>query len=162
MSTVFLANRRQRPEPDRDSHRWRVRSSHMETLSYVAHFIRRLYGNIGLKIFYVNVVEGILHGPPLISRRGRWCWAVTVVLFWWTGFVIGAAIPQVQTLSGMVGAVSVGPELRAGRPLIFLTILTGDKHAIHLQLPDWLHLLVPRPTRCNCGRWALSACSSSN
>jgi hypothetical protein len=31
---------------------------------------------------------------------------VLVIVFWWTGFVIAAAIPQVQTLSGMVGAVA--------------------------------------------------------
>ncbi|KAI9702245.1 MAG: hypothetical protein M1820_006177 [Bogoriella megaspora] len=65
-----------------------------------------LYGNIGLKIFYVNVVERYLRGPPLLTSRGRICWSVTVIVFWWVGFVIGAAIPQVQTLSGMVGAVT--------------------------------------------------------
>lgn len=65
-----------------------------------------LYGNIGLKILYVNVVERFLKGPPLLTRRGRWCWTALVVVFWWTGFVIGSAIPQVQTLSGMVGAAT--------------------------------------------------------
>ncbi|KAL9094302.1 MAG: hypothetical protein Q9165_003442 [Trypethelium subeluteriae] len=65
-----------------------------------------LYGNIGLKIFYVNVIERFLKGPPLLTLRGRLCWSVTVAVFWWVGFVIGAAIPQVQTLSGMVGAVT--------------------------------------------------------
>ncbi|KAL9080037.1 MAG: hypothetical protein Q9157_001121 [Trypethelium eluteriae] len=65
-----------------------------------------LYGNIGLKIFYVNVIERFLKGPPLLTGRGRLCWSVTVAVFWWVGFVIGAAIPQVQTLSGMVGAVT--------------------------------------------------------
>lgn len=65
-----------------------------------------LYGNVGLKILYVNVVERFFKGPPLISTRGRICWSAVVVVFWWTGFVIGAGIPQVQTLSGMVGAVT--------------------------------------------------------
>lgn len=65
-----------------------------------------LYGNIGLKIFYVNVVENFLKGPSLLTFRGRIAWSVVVIAFWWTGFVIGAAIPQVQTLSGMVGAVT--------------------------------------------------------
>jgi hypothetical protein len=65
-----------------------------------------LYGNIGLKIFYVNVVERFLHGPALLTRRGRLCWSALVLVFWWVGFVIGAAIPQVQTLSGMVGAAT--------------------------------------------------------
>ncbi|KAK3623363.1 hypothetical protein LTR56_021635 [Elasticomyces elasticus] len=65
-----------------------------------------LYGNIGLKILYVNVVERFLNGPPLLSVRGRFCWSALVIAFWWTGFIIGAAIPQVQTLSGMVGAAT--------------------------------------------------------
>jgi len=65
-----------------------------------------LYGNIGLKIFYVSIVERYLKGPSLLSTRGRICWSAIVVVFWWVGFVIGAAIPQVQTLSGMVGAAT--------------------------------------------------------
>lgn len=65
-----------------------------------------LYGNIGLKILYVNVVERYLRGPPLLTFRGRICWSIVVIVFWWVGFIIGAAIPQVQTLSGMVGAVT--------------------------------------------------------
>ena len=60
-----------------------------------------LYGNIGLKILYVNVVEDMFHGPSLLTLRGRVTWSVSVVLFWAGGFVIAAAIPQVQTLSGM-------------------------------------------------------------
>ena len=65
-----------------------------------------LYGNIGLKILYVNVVESYLKGPPLMTFRGRICWSIVVIIFWWVGFVIASAIPQVQTLSGMVGAVT--------------------------------------------------------
>jgi hypothetical protein len=60
-----------------------------------------LYGNIGLKILYVNVVEDFFRGPPLLSKRGRFAWTALVVAFWAVGFVIGAAIPQIQTLSGM-------------------------------------------------------------
>ncbi|KAK4547885.1 hypothetical protein LTR36_010604 [Oleoguttula mirabilis] len=81
-----------------------------------------LYGNIGLKIFYVNVVEGIFNGPTLVSSRGRLCWSATVVAFWWIGFVIGAAVPQVQTLSGMVGAVS--PKINPGDQHAFPTGFT--------------------------------------
>jgi hypothetical protein len=64
------------------------------------------YGNIGLKIAYVNIVERFFKGPPLLSTRGRFCWSALVIVFWWVGFVIGAGIPQVQTLSGMVGAAT--------------------------------------------------------
>ena len=57
-------------------------------------------------MFYVNVIERYLRGPPLLSRSGRICWSLVVIVFWWVGFVIASAIPQVQTLSGMVGAVA--------------------------------------------------------
>lgn len=50
---------------------------------------------------YVNVVEDFFHGPPILSRKGRFAWSALVVIFWVVGFVIGAAIPQIQTLSGM-------------------------------------------------------------
>ncbi|KZO95418.1 hypothetical protein CALVIDRAFT_564823 [Calocera viscosa TUFC12733] len=65
-----------------------------------------LYGNIGLKVAYVNIVEDILHGPPLNSRTGRITWTISVIVFWTVGFVIGTAIPQIQNLSGMVGATT--------------------------------------------------------
>jgi len=65
-----------------------------------------LYGNIGLKILYVNVVEDFFKGPALLSPKGRWAWSGLVIGFWVVGFIIAAAIPQVQTLSGMVGAIA--------------------------------------------------------
>jgi len=65
-----------------------------------------LYGNIGLKIVYVNVIEDVFHGPPLLSFKGRLAWSTLVIVFWLVGFIIAAAIPQIQTLSGMVGALA--------------------------------------------------------
>ena len=44
-----------------------------------------LYGNIGLKIAYVNIVEDLLHGPPLLSPKGRYAWSALVVAFWSIG-----------------------------------------------------------------------------
>ena len=48
-----------------------------------------LYGNIGLKILYINVVERMFKGPALLSSRGRLCWTLLVLVFWWVGFIIG-------------------------------------------------------------------------
>jgi hypothetical protein len=53
------------------------------------------------------IVEGIFHGPPLTSRQGRFIWSGMVIVYWSLAFVIGAAIPQVQTISGLVGAVCI-------------------------------------------------------
>ena len=57
--------------------------------------------DLGLKIVYVNIIEDMFHGPPLLSKKGRLAWTTLVIVFWVVGFVIAAAIPQVQTLSGM-------------------------------------------------------------
>jgi hypothetical protein len=66
---------------------------------------RRLHSNhdTGLKIVYVNIIEDMFNGPPLLSLKGRFAWTTLVIVFWLGGFVIAAAIPQVQTLSGMGG-----------------------------------------------------------
>ncbi|GAA5856718.1 hypothetical protein JCM5353_003812 [Sporobolomyces roseus] len=66
-----------------------------------------LYGNIGLKVLYINVVEGIFKGPPLMSRRGHIVWIPLVVVYWGLAFVIGSAIPSVGALSGLVAAVAI-------------------------------------------------------
>jgi hypothetical protein len=63
----------------------------------------------GLKVVYVKVVENLFKGPNLLTFKGRIIWSLLVVAFWTGGFVIGAAIPQIQTLSGM-GAFFVPPE----------------------------------------------------
>jgi hypothetical protein len=55
----------------------------------------------GLKIVYVNIVEDFFRGPRLLSRKGRFIWIALVIAFWGVGFVIAAAIPQIQTISGM-------------------------------------------------------------
>jgi hypothetical protein len=55
----------------------------------------------GLKVAYVKVVENFFNGPSLLSFKGRIVWSSLVVAFWTGGFIIGAAIPQIQTLSGM-------------------------------------------------------------
>ena len=65
-----------------------------------------LYGNIGMKVMYVNLVEDTLHGPPLLSMRGRIIWSFMVVGFWALGFVIAAGIPQIQTLSSLIAATA--------------------------------------------------------
>jgi hypothetical protein len=49
----------------------------------------------------------MLRGPPLNSRTGRWIWTGMVLVYWSLAFVIGSAIPQVQTISGLVAAVCI-------------------------------------------------------
>ncbi|EJD01782.1 uncharacterized protein FOMMEDRAFT_141050 [Fomitiporia mediterranea MF3/22] len=66
-----------------------------------------LYGNIGIKVAYYHIVEQWFNGPPLISRKGRVVWTFMVILYWSLAFIVGSAIPQVQTISGLVAAVCI-------------------------------------------------------
>ncbi|KAJ1026936.1 hypothetical protein NDA16_002229 [Ustilago loliicola] len=66
-----------------------------------------LYGNVGLKVVYVNTVQTFLKGPALNTPRGRVIWASISVVYWALAFVIASSIPQVQTISGLIAAVAI-------------------------------------------------------
>ena len=85
------------------------------------------------------MIDQYFKGPSLLTGRGRIYWSITVIMFWWVGFVIGAAIPQVQTLSGMVGAVTnmVSYPHADCVARLMLTAL-----AIHVRFSDRVHLLI--------------------
>lgn len=59
------------------------------------------------EVFYVNIVEELFKGPPLMSHGGRMLWSILTVVFWALAFVIGTAIPGVGSLSGLVAAVCI-------------------------------------------------------
>ncbi|KAJ7155372.1 transmembrane amino acid transporter protein-domain-containing protein [Mycena crocata] len=84
-----------------------------------------LYGNIGIKVVYHNVVEDWYKGPPLLSTKGRYIWSTMVCLYWAFAFLIGSAIPQIQTINGLIGAIGImqftytfPPLLRLGYDVI--------------------------------------------
>ncbi|KAJ7446688.1 transmembrane amino acid transporter protein-domain-containing protein [Mycena latifolia] len=66
-----------------------------------------LYGNIGIKVVYHNIIEDWYNGPPLLSTKGRYIWSTMVCLYWALAFVIGSAIPQIQTINGLIGAIGI-------------------------------------------------------
>ena len=53
-----------------------------------------LYGNIGIKVFYNNILMDIFNAPPLITRRGKIYYAAIVPVWWIIAFIIAAAIPD--------------------------------------------------------------------
>ncbi|KAH8673403.1 hypothetical protein BX600DRAFT_535999 [Xylariales sp. PMI_506] len=53
-----------------------------------------LYGNIGIKVFYNNILGDILNAPPLVTTRGKIFYALIVPVWWIIAFVIAAAIPD--------------------------------------------------------------------
>lgn len=66
-----------------------------------------LYGNIGIKVAYVEVFEELFHAPPLTSKKGKLLWVALVPAYWILAWVICAAIPQFSYISGLVGAVCI-------------------------------------------------------
>ncbi|KAF8239666.1 hypothetical protein L208DRAFT_1236102 [Tricholoma matsutake] len=66
-----------------------------------------LYGNIGIKVVYINVVENWFNGPRLMTLQGRYIWTGLVVIYWSLAFIIGSAIPQVQTITGLIAAIAI-------------------------------------------------------
>ncbi|TVY42532.1 N amino acid transport system protein [Lachnellula subtilissima] len=66
-----------------------------------------LYGNIGIKVAYVEVFQELLNAPPLTSTAGKWLWVAMVPAYWALAFVVCAAIPSFSYISGLVGALCI-------------------------------------------------------
>lgn len=66
-----------------------------------------LYGNIGIKVAYVEVFQELLHAPPLTTRAGKILWIGLVPVYWVVAWAVCAAIPQFSYISGLVGAVCI-------------------------------------------------------
>ncbi|KAI0008276.1 transmembrane amino acid transporter protein-domain-containing protein [Xylariaceae sp. FL0662B] len=66
-----------------------------------------LYSNIGLKVVYVEVFHELLGFPDLTTRRGKIWWAALVPVYWAIAFIVGAAVPQLSYIVGLVGALFI-------------------------------------------------------
>jgi len=66
-----------------------------------------LYGNIGIKVFYINIIEDLFKGPALLSKKGRILWTLIVPIYWAIAFVIGSAVPALGAMTGLIGAVCI-------------------------------------------------------
>lgn len=67
-----------------------------------------LYGNIGIKVLYNNILLDIFNAPPLTTRRGKFIYACIVPVWWTVAFIIAAAIPD---YFGFVGVISASTLL---------------------------------------------------
>ena len=78
-------------------------------LSLIAALIAAgLYGNIGIKVFYNNILMDIFNAPPLVTRRGKYFYAGIVPIWWIIAFIIAAAIPD---YFGFVSVISASTLL---------------------------------------------------
>ena len=53
-----------------------------------------LYGNIGIKVFYNNILMDLFSAPPLVTRNGKLFYAAIVPIWWIIAFIIAASIPD--------------------------------------------------------------------
>lgn len=63
-----------------------------------------LYGNIGVKVFYNNVLVDIFKAPLLTSKGGKIAYAVIVPIWWSIAFIIAGAIPAYVYFVGVMSA----------------------------------------------------------
>ncbi|KAF9358195.1 hypothetical protein BGX26_002262 [Mortierella sp. AD094] len=66
-----------------------------------------LYGNIGIKVAYVNSVEDWCKGPSLMSHKGHMIWIFMVVIYWTLAYIIGSAVPQIENISSLIAAICI-------------------------------------------------------
>ncbi|KAI9566624.1 transmembrane amino acid transporter protein-domain-containing protein [Boletus coccyginus] len=64
-----------------------------------------LYGNIGIKVVYQNILMELFHAPPLTVKAGKYLFAVSVIVYWALAFIIGSAIPQFSNITSLVAAI---------------------------------------------------------
>jgi len=64
-----------------------------------------LYGNIGIKVIYNNLLMDVFHAPSLITRRGKFLWACIVPIYWSIAFVLAGSIPDFFGLTSLTAAL---------------------------------------------------------
>ncbi|KAI9648666.1 hypothetical protein NHQ30_003304 [Ciborinia camelliae] len=87
------------------SYNWQTATNIMNLITGLIAAV--LYGNIGIKVAYIDVFQAIFKAPPLTSKRGKMIWVGMVPFYWAIAFVVCAAIPQFSYISGLVGALCI-------------------------------------------------------
>jgi len=96
-------------------------------LSLVAALIAAvLYGNIGIKVIYINIIEDLLGGPKMKTRAGRIGWILLVPAYWTLAFLVGSGVPQLSNISALVAALCILQFTYTFPPLLMLgfTVMT--------------------------------------
>ncbi|KAI1169995.1 transmembrane amino acid transporter protein-domain-containing protein [Nemania sp. FL0916] len=92
-----------------------------------------LYGNIGIKVFYNNVLVDIFKAPLITTKGGKIFYAAIVPIWWSIAFVIAAAIPAYVYFVSIISAscllnlsYTIPPWLALGYDIRYNTIGTFD------------------------------------
>ncbi|KAK4545434.1 hypothetical protein LTR36_002784 [Oleoguttula mirabilis] len=66
-----------------------------------------LYGNIGIKVLYNNVLMDLFDAPPLITKPGKIYWAIIVPIWWSIAYIIAAAIPDYFGFVSVIASATI-------------------------------------------------------
>ncbi|KAJ5117020.1 hypothetical protein N7456_001368 [Penicillium angulare] len=77
-------------------------------LSLIVSFIACvLYFNVGMKTVYLEVGQEVFGLPEISSKKGRWLWYFLGPIYWIFAFIIAAAVPNLNGIVGLVGALLI-------------------------------------------------------
>lgn len=68
-----------------------------------------LFGNIGIKVLYNNVLMDLFSAPPLTTRPGKIIYGIIVPIWWSIAYVLAAAIPDYFGFASVISS-AVGLE----------------------------------------------------
>lgn len=88
-----------------------------------------LYGNIGIKVLYNNVLLDIFKAPPIDTHVGKIIYASLVPIWWIVAFLIAAAIPDYFGFVSVIAA-SMLLNLTYTMPPLFALCFDIQKNAI--------------------------------
>jgi len=80
-----------------------------------------LYGNIGVKVIYTNVLQTYFGAPEMATRGGRITWIFSVLAYWAFAFVFASAIPSLSSMSTLVAAACIFQFTYTFPPIIWLS-----------------------------------------
>lgn len=105
-----------------------------------------LYGNIGIKVFYNNILLDFLKAPPITTKRGKIIYAILVPLWWIIAFIIAAAIPDYFGFVSVISA-SMLLNLTYTFPPLFALGYDIQKNAIRTERGEGFNVTTGQVTR---------------
>ncbi|KAK5108117.1 hypothetical protein LTR62_008771 [Meristemomyces frigidus] len=64
-----------------------------------------MYFNIGMKTVYLEVFQEIFNFPPITTKKGTILWYCLGPIYWILAFIIAAAVPNINGIVSLVGAL---------------------------------------------------------
>jgi len=77
-------------------------------ISFISSLIAAaLYGNIGIKVLYQNILKEVFGFPDLNEKAGKLIWMGMVPIYWSIAFLIASSVPNFSALSALVAAICI-------------------------------------------------------